>query len=277
MIIHYNDEIKSLRFRLGTPLKYSDDYTFIPIRIKNKECIFQTPRMYTPYGIQKNENSKDYLMISFQNMNNDINTKKFYNDLLFLYNLVDENYNDININNFLKEYKGNKCMNLKYNSDALIYDTNKELHDIIPYYSYCSYIIQLAGFWKYNNQLWFQWYVLQTRLENNIRLTRYSFKDNIPPAPPPPPPPPPPMPQTKQTLNKYDKMLLMGVSKDAVNHKRMMESTPVISSELLKSVTLKKNTIKSEKMKTDIPGFEPPNLFDLRKALNNLRNIIIDK
>ena len=49
---------------LGTikPLKYSEEFTFVPLRIYNdnsyKECIFQTPKLFLPYGKQRLNNGK---------------------------------------------------------------------------------------------------------------------------------------------------------------------------------------------------------------------------
>ena len=40
-----------------------------------------------------------------------------------------------------------------------------------------SFIWQVYGFQE--DQVWFQWYALQSRLENNIQLTEYAFKDTI--------------------------------------------------------------------------------------------------
>ena len=80
MIYNFKDNLQNLTYRLKTPLKYSDDFTFIPIKINNDDILFQTPRLYTPYGVQINEKSKQYIMISFQNKENDPHTPKFLND-----------------------------------------------------------------------------------------------------------------------------------------------------------------------------------------------------
>ena len=34
MIIHYKDIFDELQFKLGNHLKYSEDYTFIPFKVK---------------------------------------------------------------------------------------------------------------------------------------------------------------------------------------------------------------------------------------------------
>ena len=43
MIYHFKDNLQNLTYRLKTPLKYSDDFTFIPIKINNDDILFQTP------------------------------------------------------------------------------------------------------------------------------------------------------------------------------------------------------------------------------------------
>ena len=105
MIYHFKDKLQELSYTLKTPLKYSEDFTFIPIRIKNKEFIVQTPKVFVPFGIQQNDKSKDYLMISFQNKDNDSNTSKFINDLQFIYDLIKHHYHEkYQVNPFLKEF-----------------------------------------------------------------------------------------------------------------------------------------------------------------------------
>ena len=67
MIIHSQEDFSNYKLCLCKSLKYSDTFTFIPIKIyKNKysECIFQTPLLFTPFGIQKTQNNKKHLGIS---------------------------------------------------------------------------------------------------------------------------------------------------------------------------------------------------------------------
>ena len=100
MIYHFKDNLQSLSYSLKPPLKYSEDFTFIPIRIKNKEFIVQTPKVFVPFGIQQNDKLKDYLMISFQNKDNDSNTSHesiniYLSDIIYEYtscpHLVEKN------------------------------------------------------------------------------------------------------------------------------------------------------------------------------------------
>lgn len=265
MIFHYKENLQSLSYNLKTPLKYSDEFTFIPMKVKNKDILFQTPRLFTPYGIQLNDKSKQYVMISFQNKQNDKSTDTFLQDLEFIYNLVSSYYKDYNVNNYIKSYKDEPVMNIKFKENSKIYDNIKEIHKDIPIYGYCSFIIHLAGLWISNNQIWFQWYILQTRIENNITLSSYIFKDfkAIPPPPPLPPPPP----------DKYKKMITLGIPLAAVNQKKQLDNqkTVGINKDMLLSVQLKKP---KDTFKSDMNGFEPPSLDSLQLALRKLRSVI---
>ena len=62
MIVHHKEPIQNMKFIVKTPLQFSKEFTFIPIQFKgNHECMFQTPKLYVPYGRQSVEGKKDYL------------------------------------------------------------------------------------------------------------------------------------------------------------------------------------------------------------------------
>ncbi len=272
MIYHYKDNIKDIKLLLKTKLKYSNEFSFIPIKIKKDDFMIQTPSLFVPYGIQKNMNLKDQVVISFQNKDNDNYTQKFLDDLESIYQLIYDHFkSNNNINPFIKDYKDKKIMNLKIDSSCLIYDRNKKIIDDLPIYSYASFIIHLAGLWISDNDIWFQWYSLQIKVDNKISLSKYSFKDkpNIPP--PPPLPPPPPMVPMK---DKYKKMISLGIPTDAVNQKKILDCRASINKNMLLSVKLKKNNQKKDIIQSDMNGFEPPSLDTLQLALKKLRSVI---
>ena len=269
MIYHYKDKLQDLTYSLGTHFKYSDDFTFIPFKVKgNHEFIVQTPKLFTPYGIQQNDKLKDYLIISFQNSDNDPHTQTFLNDLRFIFELIHSHFKDTyQVNPFLKDYKGQTIMNLKMKDKAPIYDSTRSLCEDLPIYGYASNIIQLAGLWISKDQVWFQWYTHQCRLENHISISEYAFKDSR--IPPPPPPPPPLL-----NKDKYQKMICMGIPTAAVNQQKQMDAKSSINPEMLLSVILKKGKSKKDIIKSDMNGFEPPSLDSLQQALLKLRNIV---
>ena len=274
MIFHYKENLQVLDYSLKTPLKYSDEFTFVPMKVKNKDILFQTPRLYTPYGIQLNDKSKKYIMISFQNKENDISNDKFLKDLEYIHQIAHNHYSkEYNVNKFIKKYKNESIMNIKFKEDSLIYDSLQKTVKDIPIYGYCSFIIHLAGLWISNNQIWFQWYILQTRIENNISLSSYAFKD-FKPIPPPPPLPPPSISRIK---DKYKKMITMGIPSAAVNQQKIIDAKSGINPDMLLSVQLKKPKPKKDIIKSDMNGFEPPSLDSLQKALRNLRNSLKGK
>ena len=74
MIIHHKS-LNEILLGKKNQLKYSDDFSFIPLKIfyenSFKECIFQTPKLFLPYGKQKLNNGKYIIDLSFQNKDND--------------------------------------------------------------------------------------------------------------------------------------------------------------------------------------------------------------
>ena len=85
---------------------------------------------------------------------------------------------------------------------VILPDTDKLLPNI-----YGNYIIYLQGFWIIENDIYFQWYVLQAKIDLPLFLEEYSFVDEIPKPPPLPksfskPPKPPPLPIFKKSNSK---------------------------------------------------------------------------
>ena len=88
----YNQSIKSKDINIKKFLKYSDNYTLIPIKYKNNDLIIQTPKMYIPYGEKfvYNNNDKKYVDISFQNIENDKNIELFYHNLDIIHSKINK-------------------------------------------------------------------------------------------------------------------------------------------------------------------------------------------
>jgi len=297
MIIHHNENIKSYHLFIQKPLKYSDKFTFIPLRLKkDKEfikCIFQTPLLFTPYGICKTPNNKNIIDISFQNIENDKSQILFHKNLKYIYDTVYEKYKyDYIVNDFLKKTDFNDCLRLKINDNTKIFDESKNMIEKIENYSYGNFIIELEGIWLNEDNIWFQWNLLQAKIKIPTYLNEYSFIDEII--------------EKKTITDKYDKMLKMGVPKAAVERQRLLDgkgtykgipdkgipppppppninkgmlperstttTVPKIKASDLKNVVLKKGKpIDKKPIKRDPNHFEPPTLEELQTTLSRLR------
>lgn len=298
MIIHHSEKIKSYHLFIQKPLKYSNKFTFIPIRLKKEKdfikCIFQTPLLFTPYGICKTQKDKNIIDISFQNIDNDKSQRFFHKNLKYIYNTVYEKYKyDYIVNDFLKTTDFNDCLRLKINDNTKIFDEYKNIIQKIDNYSYGNFIIELEGLWLNEDNIWFQWNLLQAKIKLQTHLTEYSFIDEI-------------IDHNKRD-NKYDKMLKMGVPKEAVERQRTLDgrgnsnkgiptkgipkpppppppgmlpersnkSTTIVpkinASDLINVVLKKGKPIDKKPIKKDPNHFEPPTLEELQTTLSRLR------
>jgi hypothetical protein len=90
MIITHKD-IDNINIKIGKTQILSNEYSFIPINIKNinnLNSVLQTPYMYIPYGIKNIDDKKKILDISFLNISNDTNLSLFYDFLKIIENKV---------------------------------------------------------------------------------------------------------------------------------------------------------------------------------------------
>ena len=284
MIIHHKN-IKDVSLGKKNLLKYSEDFSFIPLRIlyenSFRECLFQTPKLFLPYGKQKLNNGKYIIDLSFQNKDNDEDNTEFLEILKKIYNTIKDKYKDYNVNSFLKKTEYDYTMRLKVSLNSRFYDNSKnQLYKIDPF-SYGIFIIGLEGLWIHNDKIWFQWYLLQARLEKPTFLNEYAFIDD-----------------EKDVTDKYQRMKNMGVPMGAIELQKNLDlktnklspappppplppsnfrsSTPVnkIKASDLQNVVLKKSEpIKKEK-KYSKTGFEPPSLEELQITLSKLKKVI---
>ena len=287
MIIHSQEDFSNYKLCLCKSLKYSDTFTFIPIKIyKNKysECIIQTPLLFTPFGIQKTQNNKDIIDLSFQNKENDDSLKNFLKILKIIYQCIFRKYNKkYTVNPFIKDTNFNECIRLKISLNTQYFDELKNRIHTIDKFSYGIFIIHLEGIWINNNDLWFQWNLLQAKIKLPFYLKEYSFIEEIQEI------------KTRKTKNnKYEKMIQMGVPKEAVQRQKILDGKiphppPIpgiiqstrkfdtvakIKATDLQSVVLKKGkkTI-HKKLKQEINNFEPPTVEELQTTLSKLKSI----
>ena len=313
MIIHHSENLKKYNLCIHKPLKYSDKFTFVPLRLQKDnhyhKCIFQTPLLFTPYGIQQTPNNKSIIDISFQNMENDKSQKVFYKNLKHIYDRVYHKYKyDYIVNDFLKNTDFNECIRLKLTDNTSLYNESRDKIEKIDKYTYGNFIIELEGVWLNEDNIWFQWNLLQGKMKTPTHLSEYSFIDDID--------------DTKETRDrdkdkdkdrdkdkdkpdKYDKMLKMGVPKEAVDRQKRLDgffkcnvppplpppppppgclpynntntntntnTIPKINASDLQSIVLKKGKpIHKTPIKKDPNQFEPPTLEELQTTLSRLR------
>ena len=285
MIIHYK-ELNEILLGKKKPLKYSEEFAFVPLRVYYdnifQNCVFQTPKLFIPYGKQRLDNGKYIIDLSFQNRENDEDNEMFLRSLRKIYSTIKGKYKDKNVNSFLKETNFDYTMRLKVSLDSKFYDTSKkQLYKIDPF-SYGIFIIGLEGLWIHNNEIWFQWILLQGKIERPSFLEEYAFLED----------------QPKEENTKYDKMRSLGVPEGAINLQKKIDnglnkgsgkgippppplpgfknsSSPVskIKASDLKSVILKKSkTIEKKKIRSKT-GFEPPSLEELQTTLAKLKRV----
>ena len=253
--------------------KFSQEFTFIPLKYNSQEFLIQTPILFVPFGIQQYSvnDSKKYLDLSFQNLENDQNIQVFLKNLKKIHSSVRKGFQKYTVDNFIKVNKFSPLMRLKINDHCLFFDQNKNKYqDDLPK-TYGSFIIHLTGLWSMNQKIWFQWQLLQAKIKIPFVLKEYAFIDDdeeekekkiqskIPPPPPPPPPP---------VCSKYSKMLKLGIPKAAVEQKKTLDR---IRPEDLQKVKLKKGKVIDKKNKDD-ENFTP-SLDEIRNALQSLQKI----
>lgn len=292
MKIFHNADLSQMKLKLGNIRKFSDEYSFIPINIifdnKRIPLLIQTPQMFIPYGITQNEdNNKTHCTISFHNKENDSLTRNLLKDFKNIQEKITEIYSkELSVNPFLKDNLYSECMKLKINDSSKHYNNQKESIHKIECFSYGSFIIQLSGLWIQNKQMWFQWLLLQSRIDDKLEIQEYAFVDKRIP-------PPPPLPKSFSSISKYHSMIKMGVPKNAVLQKMKQDDvnpslleknekileTPsrnLITSDMLQSVKLKKknSSVKiSEKNPNKIEKRDKrvPSLDEIQNALKRLK------
>lgn len=279
MIINHKN-INKINLASKNILKYTNDYSFIPLQIENDNkyinCIFQTPSLFIPYGLQQINSNKYILDLSFHNKMNDKHLITFEDNLNKIYKIIQKEYKNYNVNKFLKTNTYDNCIRFKINKFTKFYDQFQNLTNVKPYL-YGKFIIHLEGLWVNNKkEIWFQWNLLQGKLYKEIKFNHYSFIDESPI-------------EEKNDDDKYSKMIKMGVPIDAVNIKKRIDkgippppplpnnlntkskSIPKIKAEDLQNVILRKSK-PVKKMKTKNP-FDPPTVEELQFTISRLKKI----
>ena len=208
-------DIKNINFK--KELKYSNHFSFVGLTYLRKDICIQTPKLYCLYGINE-KYDKNFIDLSFKNIENDKSVKNLKNNLEKIYNLIRSKYKKYKVVNYIK----NLNLRLKVKGNMQIYDQKKNKIDKLLPNTYGNYIIYLQGFWIIENDIYFQWYVLQAKIDLPLFLEEYSFIDEIPKPPPLPksfskPPKPPPLPNFKKSNSK----IIIGKRKQIIKEKEL--------------------------------------------------------
>jgi len=296
MKIFHNENLSQITLKLGTRKKFSEEYSFIPINTfqekKRIPFLIQTPQMFIPFGITQNEEGgKSHCTISFHNKENDALTLNLLNDLKNLQVKITNTYhNTLSVNPFLKDSIYSECMKLKINTSSKHYNNQKKLIEKIDCFSYGSFIIHLSGLWIQDDKMWFQWILVQSRIDDKLEINDYAFVDKKIP-------PPPPLPKSFSSISKYHSMIKMGVPKNAVIQKMKQDnvnpslleknehilenpSKNLITASMLQSIKLKKKNldqndkelvIKEKNDKQEKTDKRVPSLDEIQDALKRLK------
>ena len=181
-MIHYNKLIDVNNIKLNKKRKYNNSFEFIPLKYNNHDILIQTPLLLTN-GIQDNYD-KPCIYLSLLNIDNDDDIKLFYKNIIniynYIHNILSNKYKCSKISQFIKEKNNEKIITCKINKDnCKIYNQYKELINNININSYGEFIIHLNGLWIYNNNIYFDWHILQVKMHDSIILKNYLFIDKL--------------------------------------------------------------------------------------------------
>ena len=209
---------------------------------------------------------------------NDDKTKILFNNLSIIQEKVIKDMKDFFVDIF---FKNDNLLKLKIDDKVLFYHQNKNLINDIDKFSYGKFIIYLSGLWCKDNKIWFDWRLLQAKVDVPIYLMEYSFSDknddiinnkgkgkgkgkSLPPPPPPPPS------SNDIFTGKYKTMFNMGIPKEAILNKMKLDAKPLNLGELT-SVKLKK-TEKDIKC-INLENQNVPSLEQITNALLKLKKV----
>ena len=125
MIIHHKEDFSQYSLNIHKELKYSDSFIFVPLSIvdiqsqQTRKCIFQTPLLFSPYGIQETQNHKKIIDLSFQNKANDNEIFEFLKKLKKIFKTIQRKYKNYEVNSFLKATQFNLNLVLRLSRVSL--------------------------------------------------------------------------------------------------------------------------------------------------------------
>jgi len=244
------------------------------IKYNKSPFIIQSPLLYVPFGCQQ-FNNHNTLDISFHNVKYSSLTKQFYDSINNIHNYILSNFNTSNKTIFSIKHSVGYPPILKTNSDNVSVWNNKreELRNTIQKNTFAVCILHLKGIYSNDKSIGFIWETLQVRLKEEVNLNLYAFIDS--------PLPPVKVKSVTLPIDKYSKMLKMGISKQAVEQKKLMDgaikkpsATDLMSglSQLKKVKTIYKEKDKDSKFKNPDSNQFVIDQDTILNALKGLKN-----
>tara|TARA_B110000858_G_scaffold190579_1_gene238715 strand:- start:267 stop:953 length:687 start_codon:yes stop_codon:yes gene_type:complete len=180
MISLYSDDIIK-NITIKQKRQHTNGFIFHPIKDESNKAIYiQTPSLFVPFGI--NNTSKENIILSLINKNNDKTIIKFIDLLNKIDQLISFKFKNKKINPIIKRDK----IKLKINH-CLFFDENKKKIESIPNNVYGIFIINFYGLWELKDNIYIHLNLSQAKLSIPSVLSEYSFIDNKKKIPPPPP------------------------------------------------------------------------------------------
>lgn len=240
IIFDYNNYIINENLKFKNP-ETRNNNVFIPIKYDNKSLLFKTPRLYMPFKphINQNQNQNQtngFVRLSFDNIKIDTKIEDFYNFIKKTEKSLKNKLNESNIINNLNINKSSKIklqktiqktdgypdyFNMNFNMNELkVYDSSLSLINIndVNGNFYAFFVIELAGFF-YNHKthtIKLVWNLLQFKLDKVKQIIdECLFLDEQPIE----------ILKLKNhpKLEKFFKMIMVGVPKMAIQHKMTLE------------------------------------------------------
>ena len=161
---------------------YTNGFTFYPLLYQGNQCLFQTPPLFVPYGIQTSD-SKQMVTLSFVNRIHDKYVEKLHHSLDQIFLFLQTQLTTVQLAPLVKS---NELRVRLYH--CLLFDESKQKLDTIPPNIYGQFILNVYGVWCYDNIGYVQCYAIQAKLYQPMYLTTYGFLDETKSKIPVPPP-----------------------------------------------------------------------------------------
>ena len=252
MKVHYHNDFDFNRSLLNVggahPIKNNIKHF---VKYNKDPLIIQTPLLYIPFGVQE-YNTRNTLDVSFHNIKYSKQTDHFYNTINAIHNTILDYIDTKDKTIFGIKHSVGYPPLFKLNVEKTsVWNNKREQLSVedIKKNSFGSLIINLEGFYINEKNIGFIWNVLQIRIKEEINLDTYAFVDDpvaVPVAVAAAPVP---------VLDKYSRMLKMGISKQSVEQKKLLDGVKTPSTaDLLSGLSgLKKVTVSQKKKKFKKP------------------------